>query len=88
MRTVLLKISYTVDESLRKYRAENKDKYIEIDSSKYVLWGGTYKKRHASLILQANTYEDAELLAYNNPFMGSNCYSCEIVDRGIHKICS
>ena len=88
MRTVLMKITYSVDESLRKYRAENKEKYINIDSSKYVLWGGTYKRRYASLILQANSYEDAEKLAYNNPFMGSKSYSCEIVNKGEHKICS
>ncbi|MGL5614627.1 MAG: hypothetical protein ACRDD2_00110 [Sarcina sp.] len=88
MRTVLVKINYSVDDSLRRYRAENKDKYSKIDSSKYVLWGGTYKRRYASLILQANSYEDAEELAYNNPFMGSNNYFCEIVNRGEHKICS
>lgn len=88
MRTVLLKITYSVDEGLRKYRAENKEKYTKIDSSKYVLWGGTYKRRCASLILQANSYEDAERLAYNNPFMGSKLYSCEIFNKGEHKICS
>ena len=30
MRTVLLKITYSVDENLRKYRAENKEKYTKI----------------------------------------------------------
>lgn len=82
MRTnVLLKISYKVDEEMKKYRKENKSTYLKLDSSKYLLWGGTYKRGCGSLIVEANTYEDAKKLALNNPFMGSKQYSCEIFDR-------
>jgi uncharacterized protein YciI len=82
MRTnVILKINYRVDEDLKKYRLEHKNAYLELDSSKYQLWAGTYKKRYGSLIVEANTYEDAKKLALNNPFMGSKFYSCEILDR-------
>lgn len=82
MRTnVLLKISYRVDEEMKKYREQNGGSYLKLDSSKYLLWGGTYRKRCGSLIVEANTYEDAKRLAFNNPFMGSKYYSCEILDR-------
>lgn len=82
MRTnYILKINYRVDEDMKKYREENKEKYLKLDSSKYLLWAGTYKKRCGSLIVEANTYEDAKKLASNNPFMGNEYYSCEILDR-------
>lgn len=82
MRTnVLLKISYKIDEEMKRYRKENGNSYLKLDSSKYLLWGGTYRKRCGSLIVEANTYEDAQKLACNNPFMGSKFYSCEILDR-------
>lgn len=82
MRTnVILKINYKVDEDMKKFRKEHKNSYLELDPSKYLLWGGTYKKRCGSLIVEANTYEDAKKLASNNPFMGSRYYSCEILDR-------
>lgn len=82
MRTnVIVRINYKVDEDMKKFRKENKNSYLELDSSKYLLWGGTYKKRCGSLIVEANTYEDAKKLAYNNPFMGSSYYSYEILDR-------
>lgn len=82
MRTnCILKINYRVDEGMKKYRQEHKNTYLDLDSSKYLLWGGTYKQRCGSLIIEASSYEDAQKLALNNPFMGSKYYSCEILDR-------
>ena len=82
MRTnYILKINYRVDDEMKKFREEHKEEYLKLDSSKYLLWAGTYKKRCGSLIVEANTYEDAKKLALNNPFMGSRYYSCEILDR-------
>ncbi|MGL4451269.1 MAG: hypothetical protein ACRCTZ_08775 [Sarcina sp.] len=82
MRTnVILKINYRVDEDMKRYRREHKNTYLDLDSSKYQLWAGTYRRRCGSLIVEANTYEDAKKLALNNPFMGSKFYSCEILDR-------
>ncbi|MGL4990941.1 MAG: hypothetical protein ACRC57_07250 [Sarcina sp.] len=82
MRTnVILKINYKIDEDMKKFRKEHKHIYDKLDSSKYLLWGGTYNKRCGSLIVEANTYEDAKKLALNNPFMGSRYYTCEILDR-------
>jgi uncharacterized protein YciI len=78
---IFVKINYKLDQTEKEKIKDTNAKYREMNLSKYLLCAGTYNKNGGTFIFQANTFQEAEEIVNNNPFVGTDYYSFEILSN-------
>lgn len=78
---IFVKINYKLNEGIKNQIRTSNTKYKDMNMSKYLLCAGTYNKNGGTIIFQANNLIEAEEIVNNNPFVGTEFYSFEILSQ-------
>lgn len=78
---IFVKINYKLNQEVKSQMKNFSAKHRDMNMSKYLLCAGTYNKNGGTIIFQANDLREAEDIISNNPFVGTEFYSFEILSN-------